>query len=362
MGRLGGHEKFVHRQLGGFREKSEIRPEFHHGEEVERFFRGDGPRVAEDPVGAADLVEKHIGAPLKERLAGVLLVLDDLLDDFDQTVDDFLLGFAQRGLVGNLEKIAQRLGALAVKPAHGESDFADRIDDLVDLLGEDEARKVHHGRGAEAGADIGRARREVTEFRMERVGHAILEEEVGFVVDLVGLAQLQPRQQRLHAQVILLVDHDAELLVAADHHRAARAFRGVLAADEVAFDEDLFLQRREIGERRVESRFHRGNGRDVVADFAENLHALGFLGPTGEGALFQIPREADAAAYHDLAVRTFSLQPLAGVGHNVVESHACSSCSSFWISSRRRAASSYFSSLTAFFRSPSSDLTRSAMA
>jgi hypothetical protein len=49
--------------------------------------------VAEDAVGASDLVEEHVGPPFEEGLAGVLLVLDDLLDDFNQAVDDFFLGF-----------------------------------------------------------------------------------------------------------------------------------------------------------------------------------------------------------------------------------------------------------------------------
>ena len=131
--------------------------------------------MAEDPVGAADLVEKHIGAPLKERLAGVLLVLDDLLDDFDQTVDDFLLGLAEGGLIGNLEEVSEGFGALAVKSAHSQTDFADGIDDLVDLFGEHEGGKVDHGRGAQAGADIGRAGGEVAEIRVKGVGHPVLE-------------------------------------------------------------------------------------------------------------------------------------------------------------------------------------------
>gem|GEM_PF-3784864 len=175
VGRLGGHEKFVHRQLGGFREKPEIGPEFHHGEEVKGFFRGDGPCVAEDPVGAADLIEKHVGPPFEKHLAGVLLVLDDLLDDFEQAVDDFLLRFAEGGLIGDLEKVAEGFGALAVKSAHRQTDFADRIDDLVNLFGEHEGGKVDHGRGAQAGADIGRAGGEVAEIRVKSVGHPVLE-------------------------------------------------------------------------------------------------------------------------------------------------------------------------------------------
>ena len=54
---------------------------------------------------------------------------------------------------------------------------------------------------------------------------------------------MQPRTDRLHAQVILLVDHNAEGLLAIHDHGAADAFGGVLAADEMALDQDLLLER-----------------------------------------------------------------------------------------------------------------------
>ena len=197
---------------------------------------------------------------------------------------------------------------------------------------------------------------------MESVGHAVLEEEVRFVVDLVGFAELEPGEEGLHAQVVLLVDHDAELLVVADDHGTAGAFRGVLAADQMAFDQDLFLQGGEVLQGRGVAVIHGRNGRHMVLNFAEDFQALGFFGPAGERAVLEVAGEADAAAHHDFVVRAVAPEPLAGVGHDVVESHACSSCSIFWISSRKRAASSYFSFLTAFCRSVSRDLTRSAMA
>ena len=194
------------------------------------------------------------------------------------------------------------------------------------------------------------------------VGQAVFEEEIGLVVDLIGLAELEAGEERLHAQVILLVDHDAELLVGADDHGTAGAFRGVFAADEVALDEDLLLQRAELLQRGVVAIVHCGDGRHVVLDFAEDFQSLRFLGPAGERAVLEIAGETDATAYDDLVMRSVAAEPLAGLGHDVVERHVCNSCSSFWISSRRRAASSYFSLVTAFFSSVSSDLTRSAMA
>ena len=79
------------------------------------------------------------------------------------------LAFAQRHLVGNLENIAQRLGALAVKPAHGQAELVHRLDDRIDLLRQHQSRQVQHRAHADARAEIRRARGQIAEFLAERV-------------------------------------------------------------------------------------------------------------------------------------------------------------------------------------------------
>ena len=126
----------------------------------------------------------------------------------------------------------------------------------------------------------------------------------------------------------------------ANDHGAAGTFRGVLAADEVAFDQDLLLQGGEVLQGRGVAVIHGRNGRHMILDLAKDFQPLGFFGPAGEGSVFEVAGKADAAAHHDFVVGAVAAEPLAGMGHDVVESHACSSCSIFWISSRKRAASS----------------------
>ena len=46
--------------------------------------------------------------------------------------------------------------------------------------------------------------------------------------------------------MIFLVNHDAERLLAIHDHRAANAFGGVLATDEMALDQHLFFERGKI--------------------------------------------------------------------------------------------------------------------
>ena len=96
--------------------------------------------VGQNAVGAPDLIIDHLGLLLQQRRARVFLVLDDLGQDLLQPLDDGALGLAQGHLVGHLENIAQRLGALAVKAADGQAELVDRLDDRVDLLRQDQAR------------------------------------------------------------------------------------------------------------------------------------------------------------------------------------------------------------------------------
>ena len=69
-----------------------------------------------------------------------------------------------------------------------------------------------------------------------------LECAIDFIDELERTLELQPRTDRLHAQVIFLVKHDAEGLLAIHDYRAAKAFGRVFATDEMAFNQDLFFQ------------------------------------------------------------------------------------------------------------------------
>ena len=70
------------------------------------------------------------------------------------------------------------------------------------------------------------------------------------VVDAVDLLpdalQVQAALHDLDAQVVLFVDHQAELLVAVDGHGAGALALGVLAADQLAFDEELAIDALEL--------------------------------------------------------------------------------------------------------------------
>ncbi len=130
-----------------------------------------------------------------------------------------------------------------MQAADGQAKLVDRLDDLVNLLAQDQPWQVQHRADANTGAEVGGAGGQVAASLAEGVVEVGLQRGVELVDRHPGFVHLQSRQQGLHAQVILLIDHHAQGLVAAEHHAAAGCLGGVLPADEMAFDEQLLVQR-----------------------------------------------------------------------------------------------------------------------
>ena len=175
-----------------------------------------------------------------------MFLIDDRLDHFGQTIDDVFFFFTERGLIRNLKKIAHGLGAFAVKATHREPDFADCLDDLVDQLAQDKPRQMQHRRSTHAGPDVGRASGQISKSRIEGEVEFAFKRRINLIDELKCLFQLKTRTNGLHPEMIFLVDHYAERLPPIHHHRAARALRGMLTTDQVALDQHLLVQRRQI--------------------------------------------------------------------------------------------------------------------
>ena len=277
--------------------------------------------VGEDAVRAADVVVDHLRFAFHQLDAGVLLVINDLQQHLVEPLDDVALGLAEGHLVGNLKDVAQRLGAFPVKPAHGKAELVDGLNDLVDLFTQHQPRQVQHRAHANAGAQVGGAGSEVAAFF--RVGKikSVLEVSVKLVDGVPCVFDLQSGKQRLHAEVILFVDHHADILVLTKHEAAAGVFRGVFAADEMSFDENLFVERGQLIHAGVEAVLHRLDLQHVVADVLEGLDAHRFFCPAGEWGVGEVSGKAHAARPDDLVRRAFSLGGCGGAGKDLVNVH-----------------------------------------
>ena len=86
-----------------------------------------------------------------------MFLLDNCFNHFTQAINDFLFLFTKRRLIGNLEKVPHCFSPFAVKAADGETDFAYRLNDLVNQFAQDQPGQVQHRGRAHAGADVSRA-------------------------------------------------------------------------------------------------------------------------------------------------------------------------------------------------------------
>ena len=118
-------------------------------------------------------------------------------------------------------------------------------EDFLDLLGQHQGGQMEHDAGAQAGADVGRAGGEIAEFLAEGIGDAFLELVVEAVGVLPGFVEGEAGADHLQAEVVLLVDHDADDFVGGEGDAARPLAVGQLAADELAFDEELAIERRQ---------------------------------------------------------------------------------------------------------------------
>src|SRR5438067_459267 len=82
--------------------------------------------------------------------------------------------------------------------------------------------------------------------RMKRDIELRFERAVDLVHHFKNGFELQSRPDRLHPQMIFLIDHNAHGLFPVHHDRAAEAFRGVLAADQMPLDEHLLFERGQV--------------------------------------------------------------------------------------------------------------------
>ena len=239
------------------------------------------------------------------------------------------LCFAERHLVGNLKNISERLGAFAVKPAHREAELVDRLDDRIDLLAQNQPRQMEHRADADARAEIRRAGRQIAKLVVEGIIQLLLQLGIQMVNRAPRLPQLQPGPQRLHPQMVLLVDHHTETFLAVQHQAAAGAFRRVFAADEMALDQNLLVERAEIVHRLRKRALHLRQALDRRTDHLQNFHALRLFRPAGKRRAAQIARQPHAARHDDAIMRAVALRGLGGRNQKFVKIHL------FWQMRRR---------------------------
>src|SRR5438552_10226852 len=244
--RLRPDQKLVQRLYAGQTLDPERHAEAYGRGEIDDFLRRDDAAVAQGPVGAPDLVLDLAPRVFQALVTRALLGIDDLLGDPFQTVDRFPLVLAQRRLVRDLEEVSHDLGSFAVEPAHREAHLGDSLEHASDLLREHQRGKVDEHRRSHSGADVGRARGQVSQLVAESIVQVLRQ----FIIDGVHRfprgAKLESGSERLKPQMILFVHHRRDALVGEDEKAAKLAVVREVVADEMTLDQELAIERSQL--------------------------------------------------------------------------------------------------------------------
>ena len=141
---------------------------------------------------------------------------------------------------------------------------------------------MQHHAGAHARADVGGTGGQVAELLAEGVADPLLEQVVHAVDVLPCLVEGEAAAHHLEAEVVFLVDHQADGFLGSEGDAARPLGGGQLAADELPFHQQLPVQRRqphdvEVAEHRIELQLA-----DALAQHALDLRLLVRRGSVGE--------------------------------------------------------------------------------
>ena len=142
------------------------------------------------------------------------------------------------------------------------------IDDLVHVLGHNQAGQVHHCGSPHARAQVSGTSREKAQFTVIGVADRRFNAGIECVDALPDSAEVQARPQNLNAQMILLVDHDATVPVFGQNDPGTLLDLRKLGTDQMLLDQNLAVQFAQVID------FH---GKRVVQplNITQGVHALG---------------------------------------------------------------------------------------
>ncbi len=229
-----------------------------------------------------------------EEIAGFALVIDEHRHDVGNLFREFFFALAEGDLVADLVEIALGLRAFAVEAADGEVDFLQAAEDFVDLPGDHERWQMEHDAYSQTGADVGRAGGEIAEPVVVGVCNAGFDEVIELVDLLPGGPKIETALEDLNPQVVLFVNHHAHLLALIDEHRPSAFGVGMLAADELPFDQELTIdgfQRADIDVDQLAGEFAKFMQLfDSAAKDFSDFGAVGIGRPRDEWKIGQIAR------------------------------------------------------------------------
>ena len=155
--------------------------------------------------------------------------------------DKLLLGAPQRHLIGHLIQIAQRLGALAVHAADGQSHLSDDLTHVAHLLAQGKHGQVQQQACPHSRPGIGGTGGQIAQLFVEGEGHVPGKLILGVEAFFRCTGQIKAVAHGLNAEVILFIHHDGEVLLFPQKHGGGSGVGQQVFTDLMAFRKALLL-------------------------------------------------------------------------------------------------------------------------
>src|ERR1035437_4244799 len=259
----------------------------HAAQIVHRFVERQASRLSQRAVCSPELVLDNITGITQQDAPRFLLPFDHVAHHVDQLIEQVLLRPAERRLIGNLEEVPDDLRPLTIQASVREPHLLKASQHPPNFLRQHQPRQMYEYRGTHAGSHIRRTGREKTELRVIRKGDPCTKLAVNPIERRVGRTKLETGLQRLHAEVILLIDHDAQAVRqvhgGAATQRMLRLESRELLADEMTLEQNGPVRGTELVHAHHEAFRHGRNLLQRLAHLRENAQALAIARSAGAG-------------------------------------------------------------------------------
>jgi len=310
VGGLGEDGEGIERRQGDPEVQSQMEPQSQAREERHGLLESDLPGVLEYPQRAEHRVF-GLDPPRRfmDPLTGLGLVFHQAQGDLLHEPDQALLVFSQGRGVRYLEDVPQRLGPFPVEPAGSQSQTAQPLQDVVDLVGHHERGKVQQRRSAESGPAVGGAGGEEPEGGVVGPGQSLPHPVVQFRETFPGLFQSQSRSQRRHPNVVFLIDHDRRPFGFVQQQAAETVVGGQFLRDDVPFHQHLPVEGGQVRHPLDGSFLEKRVGFRHFQDGVQHVLQVGLFVQRRERGVQHVPGQPDPRRDDDGTVRSALLEP-----------------------------------------------------
>ena len=289
-----------------------------------RLFGSDTPGARKDAQRPITAVQKRFATVLQKKITCPALILNHAGNNIAEPLHQIVLRNTERRLVADLVKITERPRPFPVNPPDRQIDLLDPAKDPLHFPGFENRRQMQHDADANTGSEIRRAGGQIAEPLVKGERQLMFQRIVEPIDPIPNRRKTEPGGHRLNPQMVLLVDHDAEILVAVDQNGPRLIVLDKFTADQLAFEEILPIRRLQLVHFEKEKRIRIEDFINRRLKRTDNIAAVELRNTADKRITGKVSGEPNPTRNHNVSVRTAPSEPSPLLLEHIVNSHALS--------------------------------------